>query len=140
MAAYQNAINFLYSLVRLSQYDLETLDRKSAEYSLVRSAHRSDMTGFVTCGSKTGQEWVFGERVGLEHIKFARAPGLSLFSPLDPSFTFVSFTRRYENGIDVFSTAGIYLNRRSERIPGKALKEYNIPRDNVIIMTRYAFL
>ena len=40
------------------------------------------------------------------------------------------------NGIDAFKMAGTYPNRQPEHIPGKALKEYNIPRENVVIMTR----
>jgi len=55
---------------------------------------------------------------------------------LDPLFTFVSFTHRYDNGIDTFNTAGIYPNGQSEHIPRKALQEYNIPRGSVVIMTR----
>lgn len=45
-------------------------------------------------------------------------------------------TQRYENGINTFDTANVYSNGESERILGKALKEYNIPRENVVIMTK----
>jgi len=55
-------------------------------------------------------------------------------------FTFVAFTHRYDNGINTFDTANTYSNGESERILGKALKEYNIPRENVVIMTKVHLL
>lgn len=50
--------------------------------------------------------------------------------------THFSVTHRYENGINTFDTANVYSNGESERVLGKALKEYNIPRENVVIMTK----
>ena len=47
---------------------------------------------------------------------------------------------RYENGINTFDTADVYSNGESERILGKALKEYNIPREKVVIMTKVCTL
>ena len=47
---------------------------------------------------------------------------------------FVAYS--YENGINTFDTANVYSNGDSERILGKALKEYKIPRENVVIMTK----
>ena len=55
-------------------------------------------------------------------------------------FTHVSVTHRYENGINTFDTANMYSNGESERILGKALKEYNIPREKVVIMTKVCTL
>ena len=52
------------------------------------------------------------------------------------STTYMRLTRRYDNGINTFDTANIYSNGESERILGKALREYNIPRENVVIMTK----
>ena len=48
--------------------------------------------------------------------------------------TIVTF--RYENGINTFDTADVYSNVESERILGIALKVHNIPRENVVIMTK----
>ena len=45
-------------------------------------------------------------------------------------------TRRYENGINTFDTANVYSNGESERILGKALRVHDIPRENVVIMTK----
>lgn len=69
--------------------------------------------GCMSYGSNAWQEWLLGEKEGLEHIKFA-----------------------YDNGINTFDTANVYSNGESERILGKALKVYNIPRENVVIMTK----
>lgn len=72
--------------------------------------------GCMTYGSTKWQGWLLGEKEGLEHIKFA-----------------------YENGINTFDTANVYSNGESERILGKALKVHNIPRENVVIMTKVCF-
>ena len=64
-------------------------------------------------------------------------------SPLglsDSLFTYPSVIHRYDNGINTFDTADLYSNGESERILGKALREYNIPRENVVIMTKVASL
>nr|QFR37193.1 aldo-keto reductase [Cyberlindnera americana] len=45
--------------------------------------------------------------------------------------------KAYDYGIRTFDTADIYSNGRSEIILGKFLKEYNIKRDKVVIMTKY---
>jgi len=56
--------------------------------------------------------------------------------PFERLFTHASVAHRYENGINTFDTADIYSNGESERILGKALKEHNIPRESVVIMTK----
>ena len=45
-------------------------------------------------------------------------------------------SHRYDNGINTFDTADLYSDGESERILGKALKAHNIPRENVVIMTK----
>ncbi|KAF9793045.1 Aldo/keto reductase [Thelephora terrestris] len=72
--------------------------------------------GCMSYGSTKWQGWLLGEKEGMEHIKFA-----------------------YENGINTFDTANTYSNGESERILGKALKEYKIPREKVVIMTKVFF-
>jgi len=49
-------------------------------------------------------------------------------------------TYRYDNGINTFDTADVYSDGDSERILGKALKEYKIPREKVVIMTKVVSL
>ncbi|KAH7323158.1 NADP-dependent oxidoreductase domain-containing protein [Stachybotrys elegans] len=42
----------------------------------------------------------------------------------------------YDRGINTWDTANAYSNGESERIMGKALQRFGIPRDKVIIMTK----
>ncbi|QRW20925.1 aldo/keto reductase family protein [Rhizoctonia solani] len=44
--------------------------------------------------------------------------------------------RNYELGIQTFDTANIYSNGESERILGKAIKQLNFPRDEIVVMTK----
>ncbi|KAJ4303901.1 hypothetical protein N0V88_001501 [Collariella sp. IMI 366227] len=45
----------------------------------------------------------------------------------------------YDRGLNTWDTANMYSNGASERIVGKALKKYNIPREKVVIMTKCFF-
>ncbi|KAG8916912.1 hypothetical protein FRC01_002786 [Tulasnella sp. 417] len=67
----------------------------------------------MSYGSPEWQGWVLGEEEGLEHIKTA-----------------------YDLGINAFDTANWYSNGLSEVILGKAIKKYNLPRDEIVIMTK----
>jgi len=69
--------------------------------------------GCMSYGDSKWQEWVLGEKEGIEHIKFA-----------------------YEHGIQTFDTANVYSNGASEVILGKAIKELNLPREELVIMTK----
>ncbi|KAJ5507355.1 Aldo/keto reductase [Penicillium freii] len=42
----------------------------------------------------------------------------------------------YDRGINTWDTANIYSNGLSERIMGKTIREYNIPRRKVVLMTK----
>ncbi|KAG8905011.1 hypothetical protein FRC01_008513, partial [Tulasnella sp. 417] len=42
----------------------------------------------------------------------------------------------YDLGINTFDTADVYSNGESERILGKAIKKYNLPRDEIVVMTK----
>ena len=42
----------------------------------------------------------------------------------------------YDAGIQTFDTANVYSNGESERILGKAIKKYNLPRDEIVVMTK----
>ncbi|KAG9050671.1 hypothetical protein FS837_003398 [Tulasnella sp. UAMH 9824] len=57
--------------------------------------------------------WVLEEDEALKHIKLA-----------------------YDLGINAFDTANIYSHGESERILGNAIKKLNIPRDEIVIMTK----
>ncbi|KAH7344013.1 NADP-dependent oxidoreductase domain-containing protein [Rhizoctonia solani] len=61
-------------------------------------------------------KWVLGEEEGVKHIKLA-----------------------YEMGIQTFGTANVYSNGLSEVILGNAIKELNLTRDEVVVMTKVCF-
>jgi aryl-alcohol dehydrogenase-like predicted oxidoreductase len=42
-------------------------------------------------------------------------------------------------GIQTFDTADVYSNGLSEVILGKAIKQHNLPRDEIVIMTKLYF-
>lgn len=45
----------------------------------------------------------------------------------------------FDVGINTWDTAGSYSNGESERIIGKAIKQYNIPREQLVILTKCYF-
>jgi aryl-alcohol dehydrogenase-like predicted oxidoreductase len=67
----------------------------------------------MSYGTNTWLPWVLGEEEGLEHIKVA-----------------------YDAGINAFDTANAYSNGLSEEILGKAIKKFNLPRDEIVVMTK----
>ncbi|TFL05266.1 aryl-alcohol dehydrogenase [Pterulicium gracile] len=69
--------------------------------------------GMMSYGSSEWQPWVLGEEEGLEHVKLA-----------------------YDAGINAFDTANMYSNGLSEEILGKAIKKWDLPRDEIVVMTK----
>ncbi|KAL4882038.1 NADP-dependent oxidoreductase domain-containing protein [Aspergillus karnatakaensis] len=69
--------------------------------------------GTMSYGTSKWQDWVLDEDKALPLIEHA-----------------------YNRGINTWDTADIYSHGASERIVGKALKQYNIPRHRVVIMTK----
>ncbi|EIW61081.1 Aldo/keto reductase [Trametes versicolor FP-101664 SS1] len=69
--------------------------------------------GCMSYGSPEWQSWVLPEQEAIKHIKFA-----------------------YEHGITTFDTANSYSNGLSEIILGKAIKELQLPREELVIMTK----
>ena len=51
-------------------------------------------------------------------------------------FSNVMILGSYDAGIQTFDTANVYSNGESERILGKAIKKYNLPRDEIVVMTK----
>jgi aryl-alcohol dehydrogenase-like predicted oxidoreductase len=45
----------------------------------------------------------------------------------------------YNRGLNTWDTANSYSNGASERIIGKALKQFGIPREKVVILTKCNF-
>lgn len=58
---------------------------------------------------------------------------------LDESKALPILKNAYDQGINTWDTANNYSNGGSERIIAKAIKTYNIPRENLIIMTKCYF-
>jgi len=67
----------------------------------------------MSIGSSKWQPWVINEPEALELIKAA-----------------------WDRGVTTWDTANVYSNGESERIIGKALKQFNIPRHRVTILTK----
>lgn len=70
----------------------------------------------MSYGSSEWQAWVKNEKESLELIGKA-----------------------YEAGINFFDTADIYSNGESERILGKAIKQFNMPRSRIVIASKVFF-
>ncbi len=45
-------------------------------------------------------------------------------------------TCSYQQGINTFDTADVYSNGLSEEILGRAIKKLNLPREEIVIMTK----
>ncbi|KDQ17443.1 hypothetical protein BOTBODRAFT_144256 [Botryobasidium botryosum FD-172 SS1] len=73
--------------------------------------------GTMQYGSSEWQDWVLGEEEGIKHIKHA-----------------------YDAGIQTFDTANVYSNGISETILGKAIKQHNLPREELVIMTKVYYV
>ncbi|KAF8271051.1 aryl-alcohol dehydrogenase [Lactarius quietus] len=69
--------------------------------------------GMMSYGDPAWQKWVLGEKEAIEHVKFA-----------------------YEHGVNTFDTANIYSNGLSEVCLGNAIKELNLPREEIVVMTK----
>jgi aryl-alcohol dehydrogenase-like predicted oxidoreductase len=72
--------------------------------------------GAMSFGSSEWQDWVINEDEALPLLKHA-----------------------YDVGLNTWDTADVYSNGRSEEIIGKALKEYSIPRNKVVILSKCYF-
>lgn len=68
--------------------------------------------GCMSYGTPDWQGWVLEEEESLKHIKYA-----------------------YDHGINAFDTANVYSKGRSEEILGKAIKQFNLNRDEIVVMT-----
>ncbi|KAE9370396.1 aldo-keto reductase-like protein [Stipitochalara longipes BDJ] len=72
--------------------------------------------GCMSFGSSQWQDWVIDEAAALPLLKHA-----------------------YDVGLNTWDTADVYSNGRSEEIIGKALKQYKIPRNKVVILSKCYF-
>ncbi|KAI0512859.1 NADP-dependent oxidoreductase domain-containing protein [Xylaria bambusicola] len=94
----------------------ESIARSKAEYRRLGDSGlrvSNPILGGLSLGSSRWLPWVLDEDKALGILKTA-----------------------YDNGINTWDTANVYSNGESERVMGKALKKYNIPRQKVVIMTK----
>ncbi|ODQ77928.1 hypothetical protein BABINDRAFT_163293 [Babjeviella inositovora NRRL Y-12698] len=57
----------------------------------------------------------------------------------DEEVIFGIFSKCYAAGIRTFDTADVYSNGKSEELLGKWIKQYNIPRDRIVILSKCYF-
>ncbi|KAH9975561.1 Aldo keto reductase [Lactifluus volemus] len=69
--------------------------------------------GMMSYGDPNWQPWVLGEKEAIEHVRFA-----------------------YEHGVNTFDTANLYSNGLSEVYLGRAIKALNLPREEIVVMTK----
>lgn len=69
--------------------------------------------GCMQYGDTRSAAWYLDEAEAIKHIKVA-----------------------YDAGIQTFDTANVYSNGESERILGKAIKVLNLPRDEIVVLTK----
>ncbi|KAF8607955.1 Aldo/keto reductase [Ceratobasidium sp. AG-I] len=69
--------------------------------------------GMTAYGDPRWQEWGVAEEEGIANVKAA-----------------------YEMGIQTFDTANIYSNSMSEVILGKAIKQLELPREDIVVITK----
>ncbi|KAI0365127.1 Aldo/keto reductase [Pilatotrama ljubarskyi] len=71
--------------------------------------------GMAHYGDQRFMPWALGEEDSIKHIKLA-----------------------YERGIQTFDTANVYSSGVSEKILGNAIRKLNLPRGEIVIMTKLA--
>ncbi|KAI1364989.1 NADP-dependent oxidoreductase domain-containing protein [Xylaria arbuscula] len=106
----------LESLAKVPGCLRESIARSKAEYRRLGDSGlrvSNPILGGLSLGSSRWLPWVLDEDKALGILKTA-----------------------YDNGINTWDTANVYSNGESERIMGKALQKYNIPRQKVVIMTK----
>ncbi|EJF61028.1 Aldo/keto reductase [Dichomitus squalens LYAD-421 SS1] len=72
--------------------------------------------GTMSYGDPSWDKWLIGEEEAIKHIKFA-----------------------YDWGVTTFDTSDTYSNGLSEIILGNAVKKLNLPREELVIMTKIYF-
>lgn len=75
------------------------------------------VVGCMSIGNKQWGDWVLAEKKEVFEV----------------------LKKAYDVGIRTYDTADVYSNGDSERLLGEFLKEYNIPRENVVILSKVFF-
>lgn len=94
----------------------KSLDETKVEYMRLGSSGlrvSSPIFGGMSIGSKQWIPFMIGEAEALELLKAA-----------------------YDRGINTWDTAAMYSNGISEELFGKAIKQFKIPREKMVILTK----
>jgi versiconal hemiacetal acetate reductase len=93
--------------------------------------------GTAGFGSSKWQEWVLEEQDALPLLKHAFDCGINTWDTVSSNFFHFHFLtpKRFQT-FNRFLQADVYSNGRSEEIIGKALKKYDIPRSQVVILSK----
>ena len=94
----------------------KSLDTTKVEYIRLGSSGlrvSSPILGGMSIGSRQWAPFMLEEKEALELLKAA-----------------------YDRGVNTWDTAAMYSNGISEEIFGKAIKQLNIPREKVVILTK----
>jgi aryl-alcohol dehydrogenase-like predicted oxidoreductase len=75
------------------------------------------IVGAMSFGNPAWNDWVLDEEKSLEVLKAA-----------------------WDRGLNTIDTANVYSSGDSERVVGKFIKKYNIPREKIIIMSKCFFI
>ncbi|KAH8889128.1 Aldo/keto reductase [Thozetella sp. PMI_491] len=97
----------------------ESLDATEVEYVKLGSSGLSvsfPVLGAMSMGTPELGKWILDENTSMKLLKAA-----------------------YDRGINTWDTSNAYSNGMSEAIIGKTMREYNIPREKIVIMTKCAF-
>lgn len=79
------------------------------------------------------QHWTIGEDEGMSFITPFRG---CLANTAGVILAIAHIKAAYDLGINTFDTANCYSNGMSETILGKAIQTLNLPRDEIVIMTK----
>ncbi|KAJ3572987.1 hypothetical protein NP233_g2725 [Leucocoprinus birnbaumii] len=99
--------------------------------------------GCMSYGTPEWQGWVLDEAESLKHIKAAYVNTAYLLLAIhqtDNLSALCTCLDRYDAGINTFDTANAYSNGLSEVILGKAIKEYKLPREEIVVLTKLFFI
>lgn len=96
--------------------------------------------GCMSYGNASFASWVLGETEGAEvsittqNKAYARVCLHSSYLGLHIGIEHIKLA--YDLGINTFDTANVYSNGLSEVVVGKAIKQHNLPRDEIVVMTK----
>ena len=88
----------------------------------------------MSYGTPEWQGWVLPEEEAIRHIKFAYVWCHTILCASE--LLMAGLPSSYDHGIQTFDTADVYSYGESERILGKAIEQLNLPRDEIVVMTK----